>query len=304
VTVPPLVDAAWLRERLGDPDVRVVDCRFVLGDPSAAARRYAEGHVAGAAFLDVDADLSAVPAAPGPRGPVGGRHPLPARADLQAALRRAGVRASSHVVAYDDALTGGAARLWWLLRHHGHARVSVLRGGLGTWDGPVRAGAEAIAPGDIVLGDGRADDVADADAVGARGGAVLLDARAPERFRGDAEPVDPVAGHVPGARNLPATAAWPVPPDLLEPGRELIASCGSGVSACVLLLALADAGRDEARLYAGSWSDWVARGLPVATGDDDQARLSNHSASGPSATSAKRSSSSAPAPTSSSTTAT
>jgi thiosulfate/3-mercaptopyruvate sulfurtransferase len=302
VTVPPFVDAAWLRERLPDADMRVVDCRFVLGDPSAAARLYVEGHVAGAAFVAVDADLSAAPAAPGPRGPVGGRHPLPGRADLQAALRRAGVRGSSHVVAYDDALTGGAARLWWLLRHHGHARVSVLRGGLGAWDGPVRAGAEAIAPGDVVLGDG-ADDIADAQAVGARGDAVLLDARAPERFRGEAEPVDPVAGHIPGARNLPASAAWPVPAELLEPGRDVIASCGSGVSACVLLLALADAGRDDARLYAGSWSDWVARGLPVATGDD-HSRSSSQSASGPSATSAKRSSSSAPAPTSSSTTAT
>ena len=262
--VSPLVDAAWLRARLDDPAVRVVDCRFVLGDPGAGARLYAEGHVPGAAFLDVDADLSAPPAARGPRGPVGGRHPLPARAELQAALRRAGVSAGSHVVAYDQAMSGGAARLWWLLRHHGHARVSVLRDGLAAWAGPLRPGAERVAPGDVVLGPARTDDVADAGAVAARGDAVLLDARAPERFAGEVEPVDPVAGHIPGARNLPAGAAWPVPAELLDDPREVIASCGSGVSACVLLLALADAGRDDARLYPGSWSDWVARGGPVA----------------------------------------
>jgi thiosulfate/3-mercaptopyruvate sulfurtransferase len=264
--VPPLVDAAWLRARLTDPGVRIIDCRFVLGDPAAGAMLYAEGHLPGAAFLDVDADLSARPAPPGPRGPVGGRHPLPARADLQAALRRAGVRAGSPVVAYDEGMTGGAARLWWLLRHHGHDRVSVLRGGLGAWEGPLRAGAEAIAPSDLELRAGRADDVADARAVAARGDAVLLDARAPERFSGETEPVDPVAGHIPGARNLPAGGAWPVPAELLDPERQLIASCGSGVSACVLLLALADAGRNDARLYPGSYSDWVARGLPVDAG--------------------------------------
>jgi thiosulfate/3-mercaptopyruvate sulfurtransferase len=264
--VRPLVDAAWLRARLGDPAVRVVDCRFELGDPDAGARRYAAGHIPGAAFLDVDADLSAPPAPAGPRGPVGGRHPLPARAALQAALRRAGVSATSHVVAYDDAMTGGAARLWWLLRHHGHPRVSVLRDGLAAWDGPLRAGAEAIAPGDVVLEPGRAGDVADAAEVAARGDAMLLDARAPERFRGEIEPVDPVAGHVPGARNLPAAAAWPVPAELVDDERDVIASCGSGVSACVLVLALADAGREDVRLYAGSWSDWVARGGDVERG--------------------------------------
>jgi thiosulfate/3-mercaptopyruvate sulfurtransferase len=264
--VTPLVDAAWLRARLTNPGVRIVDCRFVLGDPAAGARLYAEGHLPGAAFLAVDGDLSARPAPPGPRGPVGGRHPLPARADLQPALRRAGVRAGSHVVAYDEGMTGGAARLWWLLRHHGHNRVSVLRGGLGAWEGPLRAGAEAIAPGDVVVGPARTDDVADAAAVAEHGDAVLLDARTPERFSGETEPVDPVAGHIPGARNLPAGAAWPVPAEVLDPERELIASCGSGVSACVVLLALADAGRDDARLYPGSWSDWVARGLPVASG--------------------------------------
>jgi len=283
--VPPLVDAEWLRSRLrtqsasrtgtGDPLVRVVDCRFVLGDPAAARRAYEEAHVPGAAFVDVERELSAPPAPAGARGPVGGRHPLPSRRALQAALRRAGVRAGCHVVAYDQAMAGGAARLWWLLRHHGHERVSVLRGGMEAWatqsaprtgtGGALGSGAETPPAGDVELGPGRGDDVADARAVAERGDAVLLDARAPERFRGEVEPIDPVAGHIPGARNLPAALAThrPLPPELLEPGTAVIASCGSGITACVLLLALADAGRDDARLYAGSWSDWVARGLPV-----------------------------------------
>jgi thiosulfate/3-mercaptopyruvate sulfurtransferase len=237
----------------------------VLGDPAAARRAYEEAHVPGAAFVDVERELSAPPAPVGARGSVGGRHPLPSRRALQAALRRAGVRAGSHVVAYDQAMAGGAARLWWLLRHHGHERVSVLRGGMEAWAGPLRSGAEVPPAGDVELGPGRRADVADARAVAARGDAVLLDARTPERFRGEVEPIDPVAGHIPGARNLPAAVATrrPLPPELLEPGTAVIASCGSGITACVLLLALADAGRDDARLYAGSWSDWVARGLPV-----------------------------------------
>jgi len=258
---PHLVDAAWLRERLGAPGVRVADCRFVLGDPAGGRRRHDEGHIPGATFLDVDADLSAPPAPRGELGPVGGRHPLPDPAVLQAALRRAGVRAGEHVVAYDDG-TGGAARLWWLLRHHGIERVSVLRGGLAAWDGPLRAGAETPAPGDVILGPPRTDDLVGFGELGPGFEGLLLDARAPERFRGETEPVDPVAGHIPGAVNAPFTE--PPDPALVADPRPLVAYCGSGVSACALLLSLADAGREDARLYPGSWSDWVACGGPVA----------------------------------------
>ena len=246
----PLVDVSWLRERLGDPGVAVVDCRWRLGDPGAGERDYLAGHVAGAAFLDVDSDLSA-PA--GDRG----RHPLPAAEDFQAAARRAGISDSSLVVAYGD----GAARLWWLLRHFGHEAVAVLDR---AWDGPVRAGPEEIAAGDFTARP-REDDTVTADEI-LDGDFVLLDARAPERFRGEVEPIDPVAGHIPGARNLPFEEVAPggrfLPaPELREllPDGPFVAYCGSGVTSCTLLLAAEIADVGPGRLYPGSWSEWSAR---------------------------------------------
>lgn len=274
----PLVSTDWLAARLEEPRLRVVDCRFRLGDPTAGARLYAEGHIPGAVFLDLDADLSSAPGPPGPsdRGPVGGRHPLPDLDRFAAAARRAGIGGGTTVVAYDDAMSGGAARLWFLLRHCGFTDVAVLDGGLAAWDGPLHAGQEpAPAHGDFAPDPTRArDDVVTADQLAAdldnppdERALLVLDARAPERFRGDSEPVDPVAGHIPGARNVPLSDAFPPPADVLvERDRTLVASCGSGVTACVLLLGLAAAGREDAKLYAGSWSDWVARDLPVETG--------------------------------------
>lgn len=259
--VAPLVDAGWLAGRLGEPALRPVDCRFVLGDPTAGRRAYESGHVPGATFLDLDADLS------GPPGP-GGRHPLPDVDAFVAAARRAGIGRDSHVVAYDDGMTGGAARLWWLLRHVGHDRVSVLEGGLAAWEGPVAVDVETPPLGDLTA-DVRTDDTVDAEDVLAGLGAagrVLLDARAPERFRGEVEPIDHVAGHVPGARNLPFDVAYPPPSALLDDDRELVAYCGSGVTACVVVLAFAASGRGDVRLYPGSWSEWSGRGLPVETG--------------------------------------
>ena len=138
-----LVSPAWLREHLHDPGVRVVDCRFVLGTPGAGREQYLAGHIAGAGFLDLDADLA---------GPVGdgrnGRHPLPAPPDFAAAVRREGISRASSVIAYDNGRSGGAARLWWLLRHYGHDRVAVLDGGFEGWAGPVRSGSEDLAAGD------------------------------------------------------------------------------------------------------------------------------------------------------------
>lgn len=254
----PLVTAAWLADHLGDPDVCVVDCRFTLGEPDAGRARYLAGHIPGAAFLDLEADLS------GPRG--GGRHPLPEAAAFTASARRAGVSDEALVVAYDDVMTGGAARLWWLLRHFGHPRATVLDGGLAAWEGPLRAGEEAIAPGRFHAV-ARTGDMVDAEAVLAGSpGRVLVDARAPERFRGEHEPIDRVPGHIPGARNLPFAGAFPPPADLVEHPGEVVAYCGSGVTATVVLLALAAHGRDDAKLYPGSYSDWVARGLPVEAG--------------------------------------
>jgi thiosulfate/3-mercaptopyruvate sulfurtransferase len=267
----PLVDGAWLRDNLGA--VRVVDCRWKLGDPAAGHAAYLEGHIPGAVFLDLDRHLSAQP---GERG----RHPLPDEAEFQAAARAAGIGPGTRVVAYDEAGDGGAARLWWLLRHFGHEVVAVLDGGLAAW----RAAGGELVPGEETADAGefraaaRDDDTASAEEIEATletDRLALVDARAPERYAGLTEPVDPVAGHIPGARNAPWAELAPggryLPPGELrdrlpEPGQgELVAYCGSGVSACTVMLAAELAGLD-ARLYPGSWSEWCGRGLPAETG--------------------------------------
>ena len=228
---------------------------------------YLAGHIRGAAFLDVDTDLA------GPPGGVnGGRHPLPEPDAFVAAARRAGIGAATRVVAYDDG-TGGAARLWWLLRHVGHDAAGVLRGGWRAWTGPVAAGDERIEPGDLVARP-RTDDTVDADELVARLGdtaLVVLDARAAPRYRGEVEPIDAVAGHIPGARNVPHPTALEAARALARAHGDLVAYCGSGVTATVLVHALAVEGRHDVRLYAGSWSEWTSRGLPAATGDDTAA---------------------------------
>jgi thiosulfate/3-mercaptopyruvate sulfurtransferase len=238
-----------------------VDCRWELGHPERGRELYLEAHVPGASFLDVERELSAQPASPG------GRHPLPAAADFARAAGRAGIGPGVFVVAYDQGMTGGAARLWWLLRHFGHEDVAVLAGGLDTWAGPLRAGEEEIEEAGFVPRP-RAGDTVEADELAVRlgeDGLVVVDARAPERYRGDVEPIDPVAGHIPGAQNLPYTDAAELAPEVLE-ADEIVVYCGSGITACVDLLALAGAGRDDAKLYPGSWSDWCGRGLPVERG--------------------------------------
>jgi thiosulfate/3-mercaptopyruvate sulfurtransferase len=262
----PLVESAWLREHLGEPGLVVVDCRFVLGSPGAGESAWIEGHVPGAAFLDLDRDLADEP---GERG----RHPLPESPRFEAAARRAGIGSDSRVVAYDEAGEGGAARLWWLLRHFGHRDAAVLNGGLREWreqGGPLERGRTTRDAGDFTARE-RHDETAGVDDL-REGSLRLLDARARERFRGETEPVDPVAGHIPGARNLPFAelapdGRYPAPGELRERlGEEpFVAYCGSGVTACTLLVAAELAGV-PARLYPGSWSEWSRRGLPVDTG--------------------------------------
>jgi thiosulfate/3-mercaptopyruvate sulfurtransferase len=273
----PLVTPAWLRERLDDLGLRVVDCRYRLGEPGAGELLWREGHIPGAAFLDLDRDLAG---APGERG----RHPLPDVEQFEAAARRAGIGQDTLVVAYDEAAEGGAARLWWLLGHFGHDAVTVLDGGLRGWreeGGELRAGDEEIEPGDFTTA-APTDTPVTADELARTAGSrppVLLDARVPERYRGEVEPIDPVAGRIPGALNMPFGEIAPegrfLPPGELRArfeaagvhsGDQAVAYCGSGVTACVLALAAEVAGIGPTRLYPGSWSEWCARGLPVERG--------------------------------------
>jgi thiosulfate/3-mercaptopyruvate sulfurtransferase len=238
-----------------------VDCRWQLGHLERGRELYLEGHIPGASFLDVERDLSAAPG-----GVDGGRHPLPAAGDFARVAGAAGIGPDVFVVAYDEGMTGGAARLWWLLRHFGHDDVAVLAGGIAAWAGPLRSGEEEIEAAKFAPRQ-RDDDTITAEELEASIGAgrlVLLDARAPERYRGDVEPIDLVAGHIPGARNLPYVEVS-VPDDLVGAEDEVVVYCGSGITACVDILALERAGV-SAKLYPGSWSEWSSRGLPVERG--------------------------------------
>jgi thiosulfate/3-mercaptopyruvate sulfurtransferase len=219
-----------------------VDCRWELGNPRRGRELYLAGHVPGASFLDVDTDLSAPP---DPRG----RHPLPDADAFAAAAARAGIGDGVFVVAYGNG--GGAERLWWLLRHFGHEDCAVLE--LHAWRGPLRAGEEDVEPAEFVQRE-RSDDTIDAEELAARlGELVVVDARIPSRWRGEPNEIDKVPGRIPGALNAP----WDEPLPQLPDG-ELVAYCGSGVTACVPLHRLALAGR-EGRLYPGSWSEWEQR---------------------------------------------
>ncbi|SHG34946.1 sulfurtransferase [Geodermatophilus nigrescens] len=269
-----LVRAADL---LAGPRPVLLDVRWALGDPHGR-ERYRTGHLPGAVFVDLDTELAA------PASAAEGRHPLPALADLQAAARRWGIRSGGAVVAYDA--TGGlaAARAWWLLRWGGLADVRLLDGGLDAWGaagGELETGDVVPEPGDVVLtGGGMPTLTADEAAALPASGGVLLDARAPERYRGEVEPVDPRAGHVPGAVSAP-TAANLAPDgtfraDLagrfaalgVRPGTRVGVYCGSGVTAAHEVAALAEAGI-EAALWPGSWSQWSADpSRPAATGPD------------------------------------
>jgi thiosulfate/3-mercaptopyruvate sulfurtransferase len=216
-----------------------VDCRWSLDDPGWGRGQYLEGHVPGAAFLDVERDLSAPP------GP-GGRHPLPAGADFAAAAGAAGIGPSVFVVGYGT--LGGAERLWWLLRHFGHDDCAVIE--LTGWHGPLSSGDEPIEAAEFELRPRAGDTIELAELAARQGELVVVDARPRERYRGEENPIDRVPGRIPGALNTP----WNEPPPVLPVG-ELVAYCGSGVTTCAVLHRLHLAGR-EGRLYPGSWSEW------------------------------------------------
>jgi len=282
-----LVDPAWVSGHLTHPGVRIIDVRWSpLGHTTVARRAFEDGHIPGASFLDLDADLSGRPFVDGP-----GRHPLPSAQDFSRTIARCGVDDEMYVVVYDDVQGSVAARLWWMLWVTGR-QASMVDGGFQAWveagghveHGPPKHRDTAVFstvpwPGDRVV---RADAVQvtlDTDA------APVLDVRAPERFRGEAEPYDPVAGHIPGARNAPwtdnldpETGRFLLPERLREyyeglgvTGDATICHCGSGVTSCLGLFALRLAGFGDARLYAGSWSDWVRDpSHPVATGPEPE----------------------------------
>jgi thiosulfate/3-mercaptopyruvate sulfurtransferase len=278
---PLLVTAADLAALPPDAPVVVVDCRFNLQQPAAGREAYRQGHIPGARYAHLDDDLAAPP------GPVTGRHPLPTPESFAATCGRLGIGPGTWVIAYDDAGGALAARLWWLLRWAGHPEASLLDGGLAAWRAaglPVEAG-EPNHPSCVftpVSGREPTIDAATLAAALASGARTLVDVRAPDRYAGRSEPIDPVAGHVPGALNVPFARAldeqqrFRPPAELRElyaplvagrtPG-ELVVMCGSGVTACHGIFAMTLAGLPGAALYPGSWSEWIRDpSRPVATG--------------------------------------
>jgi thiosulfate/3-mercaptopyruvate sulfurtransferase len=275
-----LVSVAELAANLADPDVVVFDCRHELTNTEFGARAYAESHIPGARFAHVDKNLS------GPLTGKNGRHPLPDAGEFMQWLGRMGVSAKSQVVGYDQAGGAYASRLWWMLRWLGHPRVAVLDGGWQAWTAAGQPVTTEVPTPKSARFEGKPDQSrVDASYVLQHlksSDMVLIDARANDRFRGQNETIDPVAGHIPGARNrvfrdnLDAKGFFKPAAELradfekvLEgsaPGK-VVHQCGSGVTACHNLLAMEIAGLGGSRLYSGSWSEWIADpSRPVATG--------------------------------------
>lgn len=275
-----LIPVRLVAEHLGHPDWCIVDCRFDLTDGEAGRRAYAAAHIPGAHYAHLDADLA------GPTTEYSGRHPLPDAVAFMRWLEQTGIDNTTQVVAYDAGPGAIAARLWWLLRWLGHEAVAVLDGGFLAWqtlgypisrDRPRRQSAR-------FQGQAGAMPAIDTEALSReRARYRIIDARIAERFRGDVEPIDPIAGHIPGAHNRPfpanlgpdgsfldpqsLRAAWS---ELLPAGgaAELVAMCGSGVTACHHVLALEHVGWHGVKLYPGSWSEWIKDPTrPVARGD-------------------------------------
>ncbi len=278
----PLISTAALESLIDAGGCRLLDCRFDLFAPERGRESFLAGHLPGAVYADLEHDLS------GPVTAVSGRHPLPAPAALAGRLGEWGIRNSDLVVAYDAGNGAMAARAWWLLRWIGHERVALLDGGHAAWIREGRRLSMAVTVRVPVVFDaatlrGRVATTAEVAAGVASGaGPLLVDAREAPRFRGEAEPIDAVAGHVPGAVNFPVSRSlepdgrWRSPADLRAewqkvlgdaPERPWIAMCGSGVTACHLAVSAVLAGFQAPTLYAGSWSEWIRdRRRPVATG--------------------------------------
>ncbi|NEX64278.1 sulfurtransferase [Noviherbaspirillum galbum] len=278
-----LISAEQLAQHIHDPSWVILDCRHDLMNPRAGREAFDAGHLPGAQFADTDTDLS--DKSPGPDGAFRGRHPLPSRDAFIATLRRWGVNDGTQVVAYDAHGAMFAARLWWMLRWVGHEAVAVLDGGLPAWQAagqPLVTEVAARPAGGITAKASRVPMVGVDELVASlgTGGRLVVDARAPDRFRGENEIIDPVAGHIPGAVNRffkdnlaadgrfkPASQLRNELGAIVPDVEKAVMQCGSGVTACHNLLALEVAGMTGASLYPGSWSEWCADAKrPVATG--------------------------------------
>ncbi len=264
-----VVSPQWLAEHLNDPEVVIIDCRFSLADPDLGQQQYEASHIPGAFYLDLNRDLSS------PVSQHGGRHPLPNPTKLAQTLSNLGINSTeTFVIAYDDSRFAFAARLWWILRYFGHNRVAILDGGFSQWQAqgyPVSSTLPAAKSGKFVP-QLHPEYIVDIDTVKIRKdlpNIALVDSRDRDRYLGKHEPIDPVAGHIPGAVNFP----WKQVSDEagflqlnqhpqrwsdLKNAEEIIVYCGSGVTACVNLWSLKLAGIHTGKLYAGSWSDWCS----------------------------------------------
>ncbi|MEG4347029.1 sulfurtransferase [Microcoleus sp. A003_D6] len=265
-----IVSPEWLAANTENPQVIIIDCRFSLADPESGQKQYQESHVPGAFYLDLNRDLASAV------GKHGGRHPLPNIGELADKLSATGINSpETLVVAYDDSRLAFAARLWWLLRYMGHSKVALLDGGFSAWKAagyPVTNTLPEPREGKFVT-ELQRDLAVDIEAVKERKDlpdTVLVDSRESERYAGLREPIDPIAGHIPGAVNYPwqevtdetgkvrSTSEQKQRWTELEKAEEIIVYCGSGVTACVNLLSLEIAGIPDAKLYVGSWSDWCS----------------------------------------------
>jgi thiosulfate/3-mercaptopyruvate sulfurtransferase len=280
-----IVQPRWLLARMYEPDLVIVDCRFQLGDPDAGRNAYEQDHIPRALYADLEKDLSA------PVAEHGGRHPLPDSGAFAAFIGKLGIDRDTRVVTYDDQGGAFAARLWWLLKYHGHRQTYILDGGYSHWKKlgyPISNAKPPVIVPKTFIPDIQTDMLADMDYVRQRLGdprSILVDSREPRRYRGEEEPIDKKAGHIPGARNLfwkdslneeglwktaeeqkQRFAAAGIDPD---GDQEIIVYCGSGVTACPNVLALEQAGCRRVKLYAGSWSDWISyEDNPISTGEE------------------------------------
>jgi thiosulfate/3-mercaptopyruvate sulfurtransferase len=276
-----LIDTAALASQLAGENVAIFDCRFELGDPAWGEREFLRAHIPGAQYLHLDRDLS------GPITPQSGRHPLPDPHDFARRLAALGAGEGLQLVACDQGNGAYAARFWWMARWIGIRQVAVLDGGFAAWQAaglPLETSVRSPRPRELAvrLAAQALVESAELDALRQRPGTLLVDARGADRFAGRNETIDPVAGHVPGARNMPFAGNLGVDGKFLPPGKlrqrwatmlgsqppaSVVAMCGSGVTACQNLLALEHAGLGGARLYAGSWSEWIRDPRrPIATG--------------------------------------